>query len=130
MSKKVIEAEVKVISSKKSTKAKQSKPAPKKPSKNQQTDNPFAAFGAGGANGMPDLSKLPNLPLKPRIMFKLMSLLGNPKLRFLKSKWSIPIWGLIAVVVLGLILTVGVTLLIFKLLKVLLSPYARLFQKK
>ncbi len=140
MSKKVIEADVEVISSKKSNKAKQTKPATKKPNKNAQADNPFAAFAGAdgmpdlsamfGAGGMPDLSKMPGIPLKQRIIFKVMTLLGSPKLRFLKSKWSIPIWGVIAIVVLALILTLGLVFLVFKLLKAILSPYIGLFKRK
>ncbi len=139
-SKKTYEAEVEVVSSTKSTKQKPTKPAKQEP----KADNPFAAFGAGGAgmegmpdlsamfgkNGMPDLSKIPGIPLKQRLMFKFMGLLNSPKLRFLKSKWSIPIWGIVAILVLGLILTLGLVFLVFKLLKALLSPYLNLFKKK
>jgi len=142
-SKDTYEAEVEVVSTKKSTKQKPTKPA-KQAKKAPQADNPFAAFGAGGAgmegmpdlsalfgkDGMPDLSKIPGIPLKQRLMFKFMGLLNSPKLRFLKSKWSIPIWGVIAILVLGLLLTVGLVFLVFKLLKALLTPYFNLFKKK
>lgn len=141
-SKKTYEAEVEVVSTKKSAKPKPTKPAKKAP----QPDNPFAAFGAGGGaagmagmpdlsalfgkNGMPDLSKMPGIPFKQRMMFKFMGLFNNPKLRFLKSKWSIPIWGVIAILVLALILSVGLIFLVFKLFKALLTPYFNLFKKK
>lgn len=131
-----IEAEVEVVSTKKS----------KKPTtKNPQPENPFAGMGgmggmgaAGGMpdlsamfgkNGMPDLSKIPGLSFRQRLTFKIVGLLANPKLRFLKSKWSIPLWGLIAVIVLAIIIIAGITLLIFKLLKALITPYINLFKK-
>lgn len=151
-SKKVIEADVEVVSSTKSNKQKSATPAKatKRPAKDQQADNPFAAFGAGGMggmggagmdgmpdlsalfgkDGMPDLSKMPGIPLKQRLMFKFMRLLSSPKLRFLKSKWSFPIWGVIAIVVVGLLLTVGVVFLLFKLLRALLGPYLDIFKRK
>ncbi len=139
--KKTYEAEVEVVSSKKSEKQKPAKPA-KPAQKAQQPDNPFAAFGAGGMNGMPDLSalfgkdgmpdlsKIPGIPFKQRMMFKFMGLINSPKLRFLRSKWSIPIWGVIAILAVGLILTAGLVFLVFKLLKALLTPYFNLFKKK
>lgn len=141
MSKDPIEAEVEVVST---SKSKSKKPKSKPTQNKQQEENPFAAFGAGGAGmegmpdlsamfgggGMPDLSKLPGLPLKQRIMFKVMGWLNSPKLRFLKSKWSIPIWGLIAIAVLAIALTLGLIFLAFKLIKALLKPYFQLFSKK
>ena len=142
---KTIEAEVEVVSSKKSNKPKPAKPA----TQNQQADNPFAGMagmggmggmgGAGGMpdlsamfgkNGMPDLSKIPGLSLRQRLTFKIVGLLTNPKLRFLKSKWSIPLWGIIAVFVLAIILMAGFIFLIFKLLKAILTPYINIFSKK
>ena len=133
MSKKIIEADVEVVSSTKSKKQKQQKPA----AKNEQAENPFAGMDGMpdlsamfGKDGMPDLSKMPGIPLKQRLMFKFMKLASNPKLRFLKSKWSIPIWGVIAIIIVALLLTVGVILLILKLLKTLLTPYISIFKKK
>lgn len=141
---KTIEAEVEVVSSKKSNKAKPSKPAKNNP----QADNPFAGMagmggmgGAGGMNGMPDLSamfgengmpdlsKIPGLSLRQRLTFKLVGLLSNPKLRFLKSKWSIPLWGILAVFVLAIVLCAALVILFYKLLKALLTPYINLFHK-
>ena len=131
-----IEADVEVVSSKKSKKA---KPQSKKKAQQQPADNPFAGMAGMdgmpdlsamfGSNGMPDMSKLPGLPLKQRIMFKVMGLLNNPKLQFLKSKWSVPIWGVIFILLLAVILTAGVLFLIYKLLKAILSPYINLFRK-
>jgi hypothetical protein len=128
-----IEAEVEVVSSKKSKKS---------ATKNPQSENPFAGMGSMGADrgmpdlsaifgksGMPDLSKIPGLSLRQRLTFKLVGLLSNPKLRFLKSKWSIPIWGLIALIVLAFIIVAGLVLLIVKLLKAILTPYINLFKK-
>ncbi len=136
---KTIEAEVEVVSSKKSNKPKPAKPA----TKNQQADNPFAGMGGmGGAggmpdlsamfgkNGMPDLSKIPGLSLRQRLTFKIVGLLSNPKLRFFKSKWSIPIWGIVAVLVLAVVLAAGFLFLIFKLLKAIFTPYINIFRKK
>jgi len=133
---KTIEAEVEVVSSKKSNKTKPAKPA----IKNQQAENPFAGMGGAGGmpdlsamfgkNGMPDLSKIPGLSMRQRLTFKIVGLLTNPKLRFLKSKWSIPIWGLLAILILFLILTAGFIFLIFKLLKAILTPYLNIFRKK
>jgi hypothetical protein len=136
---KTIEAEVEVVSSKKSNKPRPSKPA----TKNQQADNPFAGMagmgGAGGMpdlsamfgkSGMPDLSKIPGLSLRQRLTFKIVGLLTNPKLRFLKSKWSIPLWGIIAVFLLAIILMAGFLFLIFKLLKAIFTPYINIFRKK
>jgi len=77
-----------------------------------------------GKNGMPDLSKIPGLSLKHRITFKLMSLLNNPKLRFLKSRWSMPIWGLMAILVIALALVAGVIFLIYKLIILLIKNYS------
>ncbi len=138
---KTIEAEVEIVSSKKSNKPKPAKPASQ--AGNQQADNPFAGMGGmGGAggmpdlsamfgkNGMPDLSKIPGLSLRQRLTFKIVGLLTNPKLRFLKSKWSIPLWGIIAVFVLAIILAAGLLFLIFKLLRAILTPYINIFSKK
>jgi len=132
-----IEADVEVVSSKKSNNPKSSQ------SKNQQTDNPFAGMGGMpnmegmpdlsamfGKNGMPDLSKIPGLSLRQRLTFKIVGLLSNPKLRFLKSKWSIPLWGIIGIVLLAVILCLGIIFLIFRLLKALLTPYINIFRKK
>jgi hypothetical protein len=139
---KIIEAEVEVVSSQKSNKPKPSK----SPTKSSRTDNPFAGFGGVsgmdgsngmpdlsamfGKSGMPDLSKIPGLSLRQRLTFKILGLLTNPKLRFLKSKWSIPIWGVIAIFVLTIILCAGFIFLIYKLLKAILSPYFSLFSRK
>lgn len=141
---KTIEAEVEVVSS---TKTKKPKPKPSKQSnpssENQQADNPFAGMGGMGAgmdgmpdlsamfgkSGMPDLSKIPGLSLRQRLTFKLVGLLSNPKLRFLKSKWSIPLWGIIAILILTVILAFGLLFLIFKLLKAILTPYINIFRK-
>jgi len=133
---KTIEADVEVVSSKKTNNTKKAK---------KQEDSPFAGMPgmegmAGmqgmpdlsamfGKNGMPDLSKIPGLSLKHRITFKLMSLLNNPKLRFLKSRWSMPIWGLMAILVIALALVAGVIFLIYKLLKALITPYINIFRK-
>ncbi len=132
---KTIEADVEVISSKKAKKAKPQS----KPKKKQQADNPFANIAGMegmpdlsamfGANGMPDLSKLPGLSLKQRITFKAMGLLSSPKLRFLKSKWSIPIWGVIAILLFAVILAAGAIFLLYKILKLILTPYVNLFRK-
>jgi hypothetical protein len=139
---KTIEAEVEVVSSKKSNKPKPSKPS----TQDQQAENPFAGMGGmGGAagmngmpdlsamfgkNGIPDLSKIPGLSLRQRLTFKLVGLLSNPRLRFLKTKWSIPIWGLIAVFVLVIVLCAAFLFLIFKLLRAILTPYINIFRKK
>ncbi|MGJ8655763.1 MAG: hypothetical protein ACSHX6_04860 [Akkermansiaceae bacterium] len=135
-----IEAEVEVVSSTKTKKPKPSNPSPN----NQQAENPFAGMGGMGAgmdgmpdlsamfgkNGMPDLSKIPGLSLRQRLTFKVVGLLSNPKLRFLKSKWSIPLWGIIAIVVLTVILAFGLLFLTYKLLKAILTPYLNIFRKK
>jgi hypothetical protein len=136
---KTIEAEVEVVSSTKSKKPKPAKPA----TKTQQADNPFAGMGGMGGtggmpdlsamfgkNGMPDLSKIPGLSLRQRLTFKIVGLLSNPRLRFLKSKWSIPLWGLLAVLALTIILAASFIFLIFKLLKTVLTPYINIFSKK
>ncbi len=133
---KTIEAEVEVVSSTKSKKPKPAKPA----TKTQQADNPFAGMGGTGGmpdlsamfgkNGMPDLSKIPGLSLRQRLTFKIVGLLSNPRLRFLKSKWSIPLWGLLAVLALTIILAASFIFLIFKLLKTVLTPYINIFSKK
>jgi hypothetical protein len=133
---KTIEAEVEVVSSTKSNKPKPAKPA----TKTQQADNPFAGMGGMGGmpdlsamfgkNGMPDLSKIPGLSLRQRLTFKIVGLLSNPRLRFLKSKWSIPLWGLLAVLALTIILAASFIFLIFKLLKTVLTPYINIFSKK
>jgi len=130
-----IEAEVKVVSTKKSNNAKATKPN----KSNQQADNPFANMSGMegmpdlsamfGKDGMPDLSKIPGLPLRQRLTFKVLSLLANPKLRFLKSKWSIPLWGVIAIVILALTLCAGILFLAYKILKAILTPYINLFRK-
>ena len=127
---KTIEAEVEVVSSTKSNK-------PKSNTHSQQADNPFAGMGGMpdlsamfGKNGMPDLSKIPGLSLRQRLTFKVVGLMSNPKLRFLKSKWSIPIWGIIVIIILAIALTAGLFLLIFKLLKAILTPYINIFRKK
>lgn len=130
---KTIEAEVEIVSSKKSDKPKTPKPASKQ-------ENPFAGMGGAngmpdisamfGKNGMPDLSKIPGLSWRQRLTFKVVGLLNNPKLRFLKSKWSIPIWGIVAILILGLILTLGLLFLVYKLLKAILTPYINIFRKK
>jgi hypothetical protein len=135
---KTIEAEVEVVSSRKSNRPKPAKPATK--ASNQQASNPFAGMGGAGGmpdisamfgkNGMPDLSKIPGLSLRQRLTFKIVGLISNPKLRFLKSKWSIPIWGIIAVLALTGILAAGFVFLIFKLLKTVLTPYINIFSKK
>jgi len=147
--KKTIEADVEVVSSTKSRKQKPAQPSkqskPSQSAQKPQADNPFAAFGAGaaggaqgmpdlsalfGKDGMPDLSKIPGIPLKQRLMFKFMGLLNNPKIRFLRSKWSIPLWGIIAILVIALALTAGLLFLVYKLIRALLSPYFQLFKKK
>jgi len=130
-----IEADVEVVSSKQSKKA---KPQAKKKSQ-QQPDNPFAGMSGMegmpdlsamfGKNGMPDMSKLPGLSLKQRITFKVMGLYNSPKLQFLKSKWSIPIWGVIFVILLAFVLAAGILFLAYRLLKAILSPYINLFRK-
>jgi len=130
-----IEADVEVVSSKQSKKA---KPQAKKKSQ-QQADNPFAGMpgmegmpdlsAMFGKNGMPDLSKIPGLSLKQRITFKIMGLINNPKLQFMKSKWSYPIWGILFVVFLAIILTAGIIFLAYKLLKAIFTPYINLFRK-
>ena len=130
-----IEADVEVVSTKKSKKA---KPQSSKKTQ-QQADNPFTGmpgmesmpdFSAlFGENGIPDISKLPGLSLKQRITFKIMGLLNSPKLQFLKSKWSIPIWGVLFILLLALILIAGLFFLIYKLLKAILTPYINLFRK-
>ncbi len=135
---KTIEAEVEVVSSTKSTKPKSAKPATQ--SGNSQADNPFAGMAGMdgmpdlsamlGKNGMPDLSKIPGLSLRQRLTFKIAGLMSNPKLRFLKSKWSIPIWGALAILVVGLILAAGLLFLVFKLLRAILTPYINIFRKK
>jgi hypothetical protein len=135
---KTIEAEVEVVSSRKSNKPKPAKPATK--ADNQEANNPFNGMGGTGGmpdlsamfgkNGMPDLSKIPGLSLRQRLTFKIVGLISNPKLRFLKSKWSIPIWGIIAVLALSGILVAGFVFLIFKLLKTVLTPYIKIFSKK
>jgi len=133
---KIIEADVEVVSSKKT---KSAKPQSTNKAKKQQADNPFAGMSGMegmpdlsamfGKNGMPDLSKMPGLSLKHRITFKLMSLMNSPKLRFLKSKWSMPIWGIIAILLLTVILVAGIIFLIYKLVKAILTPYINLFRK-
>ena len=136
-----IEADVEVVSSTKSKKSKANKSASNQA--NQQDDNPFAKMGAMGGmegmpdlsamfgkSGMPDLSKIPGLTLRQRLTFKIVGLMSNPKLRFLKSKWSIPLWGIIAILVLTIILSLGILFLIFKLLKAILTPYINIFRKK
>lgn len=93
----------------------------------------FGAGGAGGpgAGGMPDLSKLPGLSWKQRMTFKLMKWGSSPKLRFLKSKWCMPLWGLIAVILLALGLVAIVVLLAWKLLRyIFLTYFGFLFKKK
>ena len=139
---KTIEAEVEVVSSTKSN-----KPRPSKPTKQEQADNPFpgmAGMGGmgGGANGMPDLSamfgksgmpdlsKVPGLSWRQRMTFKVVGLLSNPKLKFLKSKWSIPIWGLLAVIIIAILFCAAFLFLIYKLLKAILTPYINLFRRK
>ena len=138
---KIIEADVEVVSSKKtkSAKPKSTNKTQKQQAKKQQANNPFAGMSGMegmpdlsamfGKNGMPDLSKMPGLSLKHRITFKLMSLMNSPKLRFLKSKWSMPIWGIIAILLLAVILVAGIIFLIYKLLKAILTPYINLFRK-
>ena len=130
---KTIEAEVEVVSSTKTKK-------PKSTPHSQQADNPFAGMSGMegmpdlsamfGSNGMPDLSKIPGLSLRQRLTFKVVGLMSNPKLKFLKSKWSIPIWGIIVIAILAIALTAGLLFLIFKLLKAILTPYINIFRKK
>jgi len=137
---KTIEAEVEVVSS---SKKKNKKSSAQSNTQNQQANNPFAGMGGmGGAdgmpdisamfgkNGMPDLSKIPGLSLRQRLTFKVVGLMSNPKLQFLKSKWSIPIWGIVAVIILGIALAAGLLFLVFKLLKAILTPYINIFRKK
>ena len=145
--KKVIEAKVdEVMSGKpsepaqKNTTQKQARPSDEQPEGMPDLSAMFG--GAGGAegmpdlsamfgkSGMPDLSKIPGLTLRQRLTFKIVGLMSNPKLRFLKSKWSIPLWGVIAILVLTIILSLGILFLIFKLLKAILTPYINIFRKK
>jgi len=133
MSDNIIEAEAEVISTKKKKSTNRHNTGSTKPKQNPQPDNPFAGMaGMEGMpdlasmfnnGGMPDLSKLPGLPLKQRIMFKLMCWSSSPKLRFLKSRWSAPIWGIIALVIFAIVLIFGTLFLVWKLLKAILSAY-------
>lgn len=134
-----IEADVEVVSSKKSNKKKQ----PKTHSEKKQPNNPFPGMAnIGGAegmpdlsaffgkDGMPDLSKIPGLSLRQRLTFKVVGLLSNPKLRFLKSKWSIPIWGIFAIFIIALVICAAIAFLIYKLIRAIINPYINIFRRK
>lgn len=85
--------------------------------------------GMSGMN-IPDLSKLPGLTWRQRLSLKFLSLSQrNSSLRFLRSKWSIPLWGVLVVLFLVLAIFVAVLFGIYKILRALINVYTEPFKR-
>lgn len=113
-----------------------------------KTKQPFPGFG--GSTGMPgnfsdilqnpDIMKMfsggtmpgvKSLPLKQRIMFKLMGFFAKPgRVALLRNKLLWPIWIIAGLIALVLAFFVGILFLIYRLIKMLITPYIDIFRKK